>query len=57
MIPDSASSSGVLGRMFDTAEMIFISTLVSVIIAAPCAILRTRSTSSFMPGRSRARIE
>jgi len=41
----------------ETAEMIFISTFVSVISAAPCAILWTRSTSSFMPGRSRARIE
>ena len=31
--------------------------VVSVISAAPCAILWTRPTSSFMPGRSRARIE
>ena len=47
-----ARSSGALPSRFDTALMTRISIFVSVISAAPSAILRTRSTSACMPARS-----
>ena len=49
--------SGTDASTFETALTMRISIVVSVISAAPSAILRTRCTSSSMPGRSRARIE
>ncbi len=51
MMPCSVCSSGVLDNTLETAEMIRISTLVSVISAAPCAILRTRADQLVHPGQ------